>query len=146
MKVNSEGRFAKTNLIIKVNNLNYTPDQNYLNEKWRNAIENVKELLEKGNADFCYQELYITINDLLLYDIPAHIVLVVEDMLLTHAKKCRKILNDFATLNNINEFFDNFNSFWQKIIENFVLLRKILAKFEKKFFSFQNQNNLINNQ
>ena len=146
MKVNTQVRNLKRNLVVQIEPINYVPDIKFLNEKWINVIDRIRELLEKGNSDMCYQELYQNINDLILFEIALPVVQTIEDVFLQHSKNSYKHLQDFLTYSN-EDFFKFFNIFWKHITYNFVLLKKILGKFEKKFFSFTNSssNNKTNN-
>lgn len=137
MKVNSGVRSLKKNLIILMDasTLNYKPNNNVMKEKFKLLIDSVSEILERGNIDICYQELYNNVNDLLLFDIPPEYILAVEELFKNHSKTITKLFIDLVSISNINSFFQSFNSIWVKISNNFTLLKKILTKFEKKIYN-----------
>ena len=135
MKVNSEIRNLKRNIIVNVEKVSNEPDVGLIIDSWRELIISMQDILERGNVNLCYQEIYQKINDLLMFEIPASVSLTIEEMFSTHAKNTFKILKDLAIVQENSNFFEAFNSIWKNISKNFSLLRKILIKFEKIYFS-----------
>lgn len=135
MKVSSNLKTLKRNITVNIEPIYFKPDENDIEKKWEDKFLIVKEILKNGKANVCYQDIYQKINDLLLYEIPEktkeNFFKLIEDY-------SNEIFDELILLENIkelNEFFEKFNSLWNKIINNFLLLRKLLIKFEKKFFS-----------
>ena len=79
--------------------------------------------------------MYSTLNDLLLLDIPSDVHTAIEEIFYNAACICSvEFAKIIAQEGDINLFLNNFNSIWKNIEQNFSLLRKILIKFEKKFY------------
>lgn len=135
MKVNSNLKNLKKNIIVNVQPIIINPDNNQLINKWNEKFLIVNEILETGKTQACYQDVYQKINDLLLYKIPEQINDNFLGLISNHTKKYCRSLIELSNINNFDEFFQSFNSEWNRINDNFVLLRKLMIKFEKKFFS-----------
>lgn len=135
MKVNSNIKNLKRNIIVNVQPIIINPDTNQLINKWNDKLKIIDEILEFGNTKVCYQDVYQKINDLLLYKIPDEISESFNRLIAKHSKICSDKLIELSNLNNLNEFFEKFNQEWNQINKNFLLLRKLLIKFEKKYFS-----------
>lgn len=135
MKVNSNQKNLRRNITVNIQPISFTPDTDLLINKWREKLEIVNEILEKGQTNRCYQDVYQKINDLLLYKIPEQINESFSLLIQKHSENyCRKLV-ELSNENNFDVFFEKFNFEWEKINQNFLLLRKLLIKFEKKFFS-----------
>jgi hypothetical protein len=135
MKVNSQLRNLKKSLSVHIEPLQYKPDPELINKKWKMCLEQISEILKSGNVNFCYQELYQTINDLITFEIPAEVINTFEKLFMNQAESTVQIFKSLMQITNIDQFFLQFNSLWEKITYNFNLLKKILSKFEKKYFS-----------
>lgn len=135
MKVNSQVRNLKKSLSVHIEPQEYKPDQDLINKKWKISLEQISEILKSGSVNFCYQELYQTINDLITFEIPTEVINTFEMLFMKHADGTVKDFKNLMQITNIDEFFLQFNSIWLKITHNFNLLKKILSKFEKKYFS-----------
>ena len=135
MKVNSNIKNLKRNLSVNVQPIIINPDTNQLISNWNEKLKIIDEILEFGNTKVCYQDVYQKINDLLLYKIPDEISENLNKLIAKHSNiYCTKLI-ELSNLNNLDEFFEKFNHEWQEINNNFLLLRKLLIKFEKKYFS-----------
>jgi hypothetical protein len=135
MKLSSNLKTLKKNIKINIEPINFKPDENDLIKKWDEKFFILKEILKNGKANVCYQDIYQKINDLLLYEIPEKIKENFINILEEHSNEISKELIELENIIDINEFFENFNFHWNKILNNFLLLRKLFIKFEKKFFS-----------
>jgi cullin-4 len=143
MKVNSEIRNLKRNIVVTVKKVSEIPDVNRITENWRVLIISMQDILENGNTNICYQEIYQKINDLLMYDIPPSVTITIEEMFSIHAKNIFRFLTELITMSDCSKFFEAFNSIWRNVNNNFSLLRKILIKFEKKFFAIKYSTNVV---
>jgi hypothetical protein len=142
MKTSSQVKNMKKNLIINIEPINYKPNPKILEDKWKFVLNSVNEILVKGDANICYQELYQIIDDLLLFEKSnnnSENIKNFEALFINHANNCYQELNTIHTSYSGEDFLNQFNSFWRKISLNFVLLRKILVKLEKRIYS-QNYN------
>jgi len=143
MKVNSEIRNLKRNIIVNVKKVSEIPDVNQITDNWRVLIISMQDILENGNSNICYQEIYQKMNDLLMYDIPPSVAITIEELFSIHAKNIFKFLTESITMSDCSIFFETFNSIWGNVNKNFNLLRKILIKFEKKFYSMRISSNAV---
>ena len=135
MKVTSNLKNLKRNISVNVQPIIINPETNQLINKWNEKLTIINDILESGNAKVCYQDIYQKINDLLLYKIPDQISENFTQLISNHTQiYCSKLI-ELSNINDYNEFFEKFNFEWNKINNNFLLLRKLLIKFEKKFFS-----------
>jgi hypothetical protein len=135
MKVNSNIKNLKRNITVNVQPIIINPDTNQLVKKWDEKLTIIDEILNFGNSKVCYQDVYQKINDLLLYKIPDEISENFNKLIAKHSENYCKNLIELSNINNLDEFFEKLNQEWNKINSNFLLLRKLLIKFEKKFFS-----------
>lgn len=135
MKVNSNIKNLKKNITVNVQPIIISPDSNQLISKWNEKLNIIDEILKNGSSKVCYQDIYQKINDLLLYKIPEIIIENFNNLILKHSNIYCKNLIELSNLNNYDEFFEKLNIECNKINNNFLLLRKLLIKFEKKFFS-----------
>ncbi len=106
--------------------------QSLFDQKWKFFEENFIRILEnEDNSSICFQEIYETVNDLILLTIPKSKVQRIEKIIFDFASK---VSENLSTINKeslqLNEFLNKFNCFWGKIKKNFILLRKILKKYE----------------
>jgi len=135
MKVSSNLKNLKRNITVNVQPIIINPDVNQLIIKWNEKLNIINDILESGNIKVCYQDVYQRINDLLLYKIPDQISENFNQLIIKHTNQyCCKLI-ELSKINNFDEFFESFNIEWDKINKNFILLRKLLIKFEKKYFS-----------
>ena len=140
MKMSSDLRNIKRELILNfnINLIEKGPNKDTLEQNWKEIILSIEEILNNGKCHKCYQELYMNINDLLLYDIPTEIIEEMSKKLKVYAYK---ILDTFQEICQKDNFFEHYNPVWQTVIEKFNLLKKILNKFEKKAYgNFQKSN------
>ena len=135
MKLSSNLKTLKRNITVNIGPVLFKPEENDLIKKWEEKLLIVREILKNGKANVCYQDIYQKINDLLLYEIPEKIKEDFLNIIEQHSNIIFKELILLEKIKDINEFFENFNFQWNRILNNFLLLRKLLIKFEKKFFS-----------
>jgi hypothetical protein len=137
MKVNSQTRTLKQTLTVNVNtSLNKGPNADVLHKKYDFIIQGIENILNKNfKGSICYQELYNNINDVLLFDLQEEFVKAIELLFIKYAEGCAVNLLQLGSLENISEYFEKFNFYWNEIGKNFSLLKKILTKFEKKIFT-----------
>ncbi len=138
MKVNSNIINIKRNITVNIQPIIINPDKNQLINKWNEKLNIINEVLEStqsANQKMCYQDIYQKINDLLLYKIPDQISDNFNLLIANNTNKfCSKLL-ELSQINNFDEFFEKFNYEWNMINTKYLLLRKLLIKFEKKYFS-----------
>jgi len=135
MKVNSNLKNIKRNITVNVQPIIINPDNNHLISKWNEKLTIINDILESGNINICYQDIYQKINDLLLYKIPDQICENFNMLIANNTSKfCGKLI-ELSQINNFDEFFEKFNFEWNTINNKYILLRKLLIKFEKKYFS-----------
>jgi hypothetical protein len=135
MKVNSQTKNLKQNLNISLPDQIRKPDIDILTTKYKYIIESINEILDIGISKICLQELYQNVNDILLFDIPEEVVLSIEQIFINYANATVNGLGNISNTSNINEFFCVFNDLWSTVLKNFSLLKKILIKFEKKYYN-----------
>ena len=93
MKVNSQIKSLKLNLSLKVLSYESIPNMKIINDQWNECLISIKEIIEKGTANICYQELYEKINDLLLFEIPNEINIKIYKLFSEQAKNLTDELN-----------------------------------------------------
>ena len=116
------------------------PDS-YIKDKWNEILTWFKIMLEKGNSQKCFQEIYMEIDDLLINDIPPEIITSIEEILTTYSTNIKNKLNSLLEKKG-DEFFKSFNSLWSEINKIFNLLRKIMNKYEKLAYGNIQKNNV----
>ena len=148
--MNSELKNIKREIILNFNiNDLYTPPSNQeIIEKWEEIIKNLIFILKNEIIDInnnndeekkCFQEIYQEINDLLLFEIPKNIIDKINNIIEDFSNK---INEKFKIINKSENFFEDFNFLWKKIINNFNLLRKIMNRYEKKAYGNIQKNNV----
>jgi hypothetical protein len=136
MKVNSQIRNLKKSLNVHVEPSSYQPDQNFLLSKWKHCLNFIEEIL-KGKTNLCFQELYQTVNDLIIFEIPQQVIENFESIIKLKADDTISQLIQCSSNHNNFEFFSQFNIIWSKITQSFSFLQKSLSKFERKYFTGQ---------
>ena len=123
MKMSKELKNIKNDLMINFNikDIYEPPPEQYIKDKWNDIINWLNIMLEKGNSDRCYQEIYMEIDDLLINDIPPEIINSINNILSEYAIKIKSQLNELITKKG-EEFFKDFNNLWSSIIKIFNLL------------------------
>ena len=132
MKIPKELQNFKNNLILNFNikeTYEPTPDQ-FIKNKWEDVLTWFKTMLEKGNSDRCYQEIYMEIDDLLIKDIPPEFIKSIEKIISEFSIKIRDKLTELVNKKD-EDFFKSFNNLWSSINNIFNTLRKIMNKYEK---------------
>jgi len=114
-------------------------EESVIEQKWHVISTNFMKLLENGTADISFQELYETINDLLISGISLKYKDSLENILKSFAKRSyEKLLNiSIQYENDIGSFLNNFNQYFLQIKKNFNIIRKIFVKYERAFYSNQ---------
>ena len=143
MKMSKELKNIKNDLMINfnLNDVYEPPSEEYIKEKWSEIMDWVKTMLEKGNSDRCYQEIYMQIDDLLINDIPPEIIKSIETILTDYSLTIKTSLNELQNKKG-EQFFKDFNTLWNNIIRIFNLLRKIMNKYEKLAYGNIQKNNV----
>ena len=143
MKISKELKNIKCDLMINFDlNEIYDPvPDTYIKEKWDEILLWFKLMLEKGNSEKCFQEIYMQIDDLLINDIPSDVIKSIEEILKEYSINIKKKLNLLLNKKN-QEFFNNFNELWSSITKIFNLLRKIMNKYEKLAYGNIQKNNV----
>ena len=143
MKMSKELKNIKNDLMINfnLNDVYEPPSEEYIKEKWSEIMDWVKTMLEKGNSDRCYQEIYMQIDDLLINDIPPEVIKSIETILSDYSLKIKTSLNELQNKKG-ESFFKDFNTLWNNIIRIFNLLRKIMNKYEKLAYGNIQKNNV----
>ena len=141
--MSKELKNIKNDLMINFNikDIYEPPPEQYIKDKWNDIINWLNIMLEKGNSDRCYQEIYMEIDDLLINDIPPEIINSINNILSEYANKIKSQLNELITKKG-EEFFKDFNNLWSSIIKIFNLLRKIMNKYEKLAYGTIQKNNV----
>ena len=143
MKVNSQIRNNKQNLIINVSSRSIKTDLYILNTKYKYIIDTIREILLNSNNNICYQQLYQNINDILLFEISDEFIKDIEELFISYSISTIDKFLKIMHLSNLDEYFQEFNRIWNNVLDNFSLLKKILTKFEKKYYNRNyKQNNL----
>ncbi len=143
MKVNSQIRNIKQNMMINISNNFTKPDPHVLNIKYKYIIDNIGNILTSSFNNICYQELFQNLNDILFFDLPEEFILSIEELFISYSKTSVNNFLKISNISNLDEFFEEFNNIWNNVLKNFSLLKKILIKFEKKYYNRNyKQNNL----
>ena len=143
MKISKELKNIKCDLMINFDLKEiYEPiPDSYIKDKWNEILTWFKIMLEKGNSQKCFQEIYMEIDDLLINDIPPEIITSIEEILTTYSTNIKNKLNSLLEKKG-DEFFKSFNSLWSEINKIFNLLRKIMNKYEKLAYGNIQKNNV----
>ena len=143
MKIPKELKNIKCDLMINFDLKEiYEPiPDSYIKDKWNEILTWFKIMLEKGNSQKCFQEIYMEIDDLLINDIPPEIITSIEEILTTYSTNIKNKLNSLLEKKG-DEFFKSFNSLWSEINKIFNLLRKIMNKYEKLAYGNIQKNNV----
>ncbi len=143
MKMSKELKNIKNDLMINFNlkDIYEPPSDEYIKEKWSEIMSWLKTMLEKGNSDRCYQEIYMQIDDLLINDIPPEVIKSIETILSEYSLKIKTTLDELQKKKG-ETFFKEFNHLWNNIIRIFNLLRKIMNKYEKLAYGNIQKNNV----
>ena len=143
MKISKELKNIKCDLMINFDLKEiYEPiPDSYIKDKWNEILTWFKTMLEKGNSEKCFQEIYMEIDDLLINDIPPEIITSIEDILTTYSTNIKIKLHSLLEKKG-DEFFKSFNSLWSEINKIFNLLRKIMNKYEKLAYGNIQKNNV----
>ena len=143
MKITKELKNIKNDLMINFNikDVYEPPSDEYKKEKWSEIMDWMKTMLEKGNSDRCYQEIYMQIDDLLINEIPPEVIKSIENILTDYSLKIKISLNELQNKKG-DSFFNDFNNLWKNIIRIFNLLRKIMNKYEKLAYGNIQKNNV----
>ena len=143
MKISKELKNIKCDLMINFDLKEiYEPiPDSYIKDKWNEILTWFKTMLEKGNSEKCFQEIYMEIDDLLINDIPPEIITSIEDILTTYSVNIKNKLHSLLEKKG-DDFFKCFNSLWSEINKIFNLLRKIMNKYEKLAYGNIQKNNV----
>ena len=144
MKISKELKNIKNNLMINFNlkEINEPTQEQYIKDKWNDIMTWFKTMLEKGNSDRCYQEIYMQIEDLLINDIPQEVIKSIESILSEYSIKIKNTLSGLLNKKG-DEFFKEFNNLWSSTNKIFNLLRKIMNKYEKLAYGNIQKNNVF---
>ena len=129
MKISKELKNIKCDLMINFDLKEiYEPvPDSYIKDKWNEILTWLKLMLEKGDSEKCFQEIYMEIDDLLINDIPPEVITSIEEILTEYSNNIKNKLN-FLLNKKGEEFFNEFNTMWSEINRIFNLLRKIMNK------------------
>ena len=116
------------------------PDS-YIKDKWNEILKWFKLMLEKGDTEKCFQEVYMQIDDLLINDIPQEVIQSIENILTEYSSNIKNKLNSLLDKKG-EDFFKEFNSLWFEINKVFNILRKIMNKYEKIAYGNIQKNNV----
>ena len=143
MKIPKELKNIKCDLMINFDLKEiYEPvPDTYIKSKWDEIMAWFKLMLEKGNSEKCFQEVYMEIDDLLINDIPLEVIKSIEDILTDYSNNIKTSLNSLLDKKG-EEFFKQFNELWSSITKIFNLLRKIMNKYEKLAYGNIQKNNV----
>ena len=143
MKISKELKNIKCDLMINFDLKDiYEPvPDSYIKDKWNEILDWFKLMLEKGNSEKCFQEIYMQIDDLLINDIPPEVIKTIEDILTNYSIHVKNNLNSLLDKKG-DEFFKEFNTLWSGINKVFNLLRKIMNKYEKLAYGNIQKNNV----
>ena len=143
MKIPKELKNIKCDLMINFDLKEiYEPvPDTYIKSKWDEIMAWFKLMLEKGNSEKCFQEVYMEIDDLLINDIPPEVIKSIEDILTDYSNNIKTSLNSLLDKKG-EEFFKQFNELWSSIAKIFNLLRKIMNKYEKLAYGNIQKNNV----
>ena len=143
MKISKELKNIKCDLMINFDLKEiYEPvPDSYIKDKWNEILTWLKLMLEKGDSEKCFQEIYMEIDDLLINDIPPEVITSIEEILTEYSNNIKNKLN-FLLNKKGEEFFNEFNTMWSEINRIFNLLRKIMNKYEKLAYGNIQKNNV----
>ncbi len=132
MKIPKELKNMKCDLMINFDLKEiYEPvPDSYIKDKWNEILKWFKLMLEKGDTEKCFQEVYMQIDDLLINDIPQEVIQSIENILTEYSSNIKNKLNSLLDKKG-EDFFKEFNSLWFEINKVFNILRKIMNKYEK---------------
>ena len=144
MKMSKELKNIKNDLMINfnLNDIYEPPSEQYIKDKWNEIMSWLKKMLETGNSDRCFQEIYMQIDDLLINDIPPEVIKTIESILSDYSIKIKNILKNELLSKKGEEFFKDFNNLWNSTNRIFNLLRKIMNKYEKLAYGNIQKNNV----
>ena len=144
MKMSKELKNIKNDLLINfnLNDIYEPPSEQYIKDKWNEIMSWLKIMLETGNSDRCFQEIYMQIDDLLINDIPPEVIKTIESILSDYSIKIKNILKNELLSKKGEEFFKDFNNLWNSTNRIFNLLRKIMNKYEKLAYGNIQKNNV----
>ncbi len=113
MKISKELKNIKCDLMINFDLKEiYEPvPDSYIKDKWNEILAWLKLMLETGNSQKCFQEIYMEIDDLLINDIPPEVITSIEEILTEYSNAIKNKLNCLLDKKG-EEFFNEFNSMW----------------------------------
>ena len=116
MKIPKELKNIKCDLMINFDLKDiYEPvPDSYIKDKWNEILDWFKLMLEKGNSEKCFQEIYMQIDDLLINDIPPEVIKTIEDILTNYSIHVKNNLNSLLDKKG-DEFFKEFTTIWSGI-------------------------------
>ena len=143
MKIPKEIKNMKCDLMINFDLKEiYEPvPDSYIKDKWNEILKWFKLMLEKGDTEKCFQEVYMQIDDLLINDIPQEVIQSIENILTEYSSNIKNKLNSLLDKKG-EDFFKEFNSLWFEINKVFNILRKIMNKYEKIAYGNIQKNNV----
>ena len=143
MKITKELKNMKCDLMINFDLKEiYEPvPDSYIKDKWNEILKWFKLMLEKGDTEKCFQEVYMQIDDLLINDIPQEVIQSIENILTEYSSNIKNKLNSLLDKKG-EDFFKEFNSLWFEINKVFNILRKIMNKYEKIAYGNIQKNNV----
>ena len=143
MKIPKELKNMKCDLMINFDLKEiYEPvPDSYIKDKWNEILKWFKLMLEKGDTEKCFQEVYMQIDDLLINDIPQEVIQSIENILTEYSSNIKNKLNSLLDKKG-EDFFKEFNSLWFEINKVFNILRKIMNKYEKIAYGNIQKNNV----
>ena len=143
MKIPKELKNMKCDLMINFDLKEiYEPvPDSYIKDKWSEILKWFKLMLEKGDTEKCFQEVYMQIDDLLINDIPQEVIQSIENILTEYSSNIKNKLNSLLDKKG-EDFFKEFNSLWFEINKVFNILRKIMNKYEKIAYGNIQKNNV----
>ena len=143
MKISKELKNIKCDLMINFDLKEiYEPvPDSYIKDKWNEILAWLKLMLETGNSQKCFQEIYMEIDDLLINDIPPEVITSIEEILTEYSNAIKNKLNCLLDKKG-EKFFNEFNLMWSEINRIFNLLRKIMNKYEKLAYGNIQKNNV----
>ena len=143
MKIPKELKNMKCDLMINFDLKEiYEPvPDSYIKDKWNEILKWFTLMLEKGDTEKCFQEVYMQIDDLLINDIPQEVIQSIENILTEYSSNIKNKLNSLLDKKG-EDFFKEFNSLWFEINKVFNILRKIMNKYEKIAYGNIQKNNV----
>ena len=143
MKIPKELKNMKCDLMINfyLKEIYEPVPDSYIKDKWNEILKWFKLMLEKGDTEKCFQEVYMQIDDLLINDIPQEVIQSIENILTEYSSNIKNKLNSLLDKKG-EDFFKEFNSLWFEINKVFNILRKIMNKYEKIAYGNIQKNNV----